>query len=100
MGGLQALQITRLQSIWCEKTKPGNCPSCTGCVKHVEDIHYSLDPNTKAHWDNLEESKASKCRLETRYQGESMLDECVEEFRCRGAKTKKVHGKLGTLVHC
>ena len=25
------------------KIKPGNCPSWTGCIKHVENIHYLLN---------------------------------------------------------
>ena len=25
------------------RTKPGNCPSWIGCIKHVENIHYLLD---------------------------------------------------------
>ena len=70
------------------KTKPGNCPSWTRCIKHVENIHYFLDQkdlekalaDPRAHWDSLEESKARKCGIETRYRGQSTLDDYVEEF--------------------
>ena len=75
------------------KTKPSNCPSWTRCIKHVENIHYFLDQkdleeartNPKAHWDSLEESKPRKYRIETWYQGQSTLDNCVEEFGHRSA---------------
>ena len=44
------------------KTKPGNCPLWTRCIKHVEKIHYLLNrkdleealADPKAHWDSLE----------------------------------------------
>ena len=39
-------------------------------------------------WDNIEESNARKHGLETQYQGQSTLDECMEEFGCRSAKTR------------
>ena len=50
------------------KTKPANCPLWTGCIKHVENIHYLLDQkdmeealaDPKAHWDSLEENNARK----------------------------------------
>ena len=79
------------------KTKPSNCPSWTGCIKHVENIHYLLDQkdleealaDPKAHWDCLEESKARKRGIETRYQGQSKLDDCVEEFGHRSAETER-----------
>ena len=90
------------------KTKPKNCPSWSGCVQHVENIHYLLDPkdleealvDPKAHWDSLEENKARKRGIETRYQGQSRLAEYIEEFGCRSAKTKKVCIELGSLVRC
>ena len=57
------------------KTKPGNCPIWTRCAKHVESIHYLLNPkdleealaDPKVHWDNLDESKHKKHGLETQY---------------------------------
>ena len=61
------------------KTKPGTCPSWTGCIKHVENIHYLLDrkdleealADPKAHWDNLEESKARKWKLRPGIKGKA-----------------------------
>ena len=43
----------------------------------------------KAHWDSLEESKARKRRIEARYQGQSTLDDCVEEFGHKSVATKR-----------
>ena len=48
------------------KTKISNCASWSRCVKHVENVHYLHDPkdveealaNSKAHWNDLEDSKA------------------------------------------
>ena len=45
----------------------------------MENIHYLPDQkhvkealvDPKAHWDNLEDSKARKLEIETRYQGQS-----------------------------
>ena len=87
------------------KTKAINCLSWSRCVKHVENIHYLLDPkdleevlaNLKAHWHNLEETKARKHGLETRYQAQSTLDECVEEFGHTSARTKRCMANLARL---
>ena len=87
------------------KTKPDNCPSWARCIKHVECIHYSLDKkdleevliDPKAHWDSLEESKARKHGMETWYQGQSTLDDCVEEFWHRSAETKRCMANLKCL---
>ena len=78
------------------KTKPNNCPLWTGCIKHVENIHYLLDRkdlkealvDPKANWDSLEKNKARKRGIETQYQGQSTLDDCVEEFGRRSAELK------------
>ena len=87
------------------KRKPGNCPPWTGCIKHMENIHYLLDwkdleealADPKAHWDSLEESKARKRGIKTRYQGQSTLDDCVEEFAHRSAETKRCIANLACL---
>ena len=79
------------------ETKPGNCPSWSRCIRHMETIHYFLGPkdweealaNPKAHWGCLEESKARKRGIETRFQGQSTLDDCVEEFGHRSVETKR-----------
>ena len=71
----------------------------------MENIHYLLDPkdleealaDRKAHWDNLEESKARKRGIETRYQGQSTLDECMEEFGRGRAETKRCMANLASL---
>ena len=73
--------------------------------QHVEDIYYLLHPedleealaSPKVHWDNLEESKARKHGLETLYQGQSTLDEYMEEFGGRNAKTKRCMANLVCL---
>ena len=71
----------------------------------MENIHYLLDrkdleealADPKAHWDCLEESKVSKCGIETQYQGQSTLDDCVEEFGHRSAETKRCFANLAHL---
>ena len=78
------------------ETKPRNCPSWIECIKHVGNIHYLLDQkdleealaDPKAHWDSLEESKVRKRGIETQYQGQSTLDDCVEEVGRRSAEIK------------
>ena len=78
------------------KTKITNCPSWTGCVKHVQNMHFlhtleEIDEavtNLKAHWDNLEDRKARLRGVESRLQGQSTLDECVEEYG-RGSAERK-----------
>ena len=71
----------------------------------MENIHYLLDQKDleealagpKAHWDSLEESKARKRGIETQYQGESTLDDCVEEFGRRSVETKRCVANLARL---
>ena len=78
------------------KTKISKCASWSGCVKHVESVHYLHDlkdveedlANPKAHWDNLQDRKARLWGWETQLQGQSMLDECVEEY-VRGSDERK-----------
>ena len=78
------------------KTKITNCPSWTGCVKHVQNMHFLHTPeeideaiaNPKVHWDNLEDRKARLCGVESRLQGPSTLDEYVEEHK-RGSAERK-----------
>ena len=102
-------KLCKFKSLDCRaygmKTKPTNCPSWTRCIKHVENIHYLLNRkdldkalvDPKAHWDSLEESKARKHGIETQYQGQSMLDDCVEEFDHRSAETKRCVANLARL---
>ena len=78
------------------KTKISNCPSWSGCVKHVENLHYLHDPkdleealaNPKAHWNDLEDKKGRLRGVETRLQGQTTMDECVEEYG-RGSGERK-----------
>ena len=71
----------------------------------MENVHYLLNPkdleealaDPKAHWDNLEQSKARKRGTETRYQGKSRLDECMEEFGRGRAETKRCMANLARL---
>ena len=72
-------RLCKFKSLDCRvyglKMKPRNCPLWTGCIKHVENIHYLLNTkdleealaDPKAHWDSLEESKARKRGIETKY---------------------------------
>ena len=71
----------------------------------MENIHYLSDQkdleealvDPKAHWDNLEDSKARKRGIEILYQGQSTLDECVKEFVRRSAETKRYVANLARL---
>ena len=102
-------RLCKFKSLDCTaygvKMKLSNYPSWTGCIEHVENIHYFLDrkdleevlADPKAHGDNLEESKARKFRIETWNQGQNTLDDCVEEFGCRSAETKRCMANLAHL---
>ena len=87
------------------KTKKNNCPSWTGCVKHVQNTHFLHTPeeideavaNPKAHWDNLEDRKVRLRGLESRLQGQSTLDACMEEYRRGSAKRKHCVVNLAQL---
>ena len=78
------------------KSKISNCALWSGCVKHVENVHYLHNPkdveealiNPKAHWDDLEDRKARLPGVDTWLQGQSTLDEYVEEYRRGSAKRK------------
>ena len=78
------------------KTEISNCALWSRWVKHLEDVHYLQDPkdveeaitNPKAHWDDLEDRKARLQRVDTRLQGQSSLDECMEEYG-RGSVERK-----------
>ena len=85
------------------KTKISNYAS--RYVKHVENVHYLHDmkdveealTNPKAHWDNLEDGKARLCGVKTRLQGQSLLDECMEEYGYGSAKRKLCVANLAQL---
>ena len=87
------------------KTKISNCALWFGCVKHVENVHYLHDPrnveealtNPKAHWDSLEDRKARLQGVDTWLQGQSMLDECMEEYRRGSAERKRCMVNLAGL---
>ena len=57
-------------------------------TNHMENVHYFHDAkgledalfDPKAHWDNLEERKASEHAIETLFQEQSILDDYVEEL--------------------
>ena len=70
-----------------EKTKITHCPlwdwMCETCGEHALFAHpkgnwWSLSLIQKAHWDNLEDKKARKSGVETRHEGQSTLDDCVQ----------------------
>ena len=106
MGNLQIVQVQKpgFQSVCCED-KISNCASWSGCVKHVENVHYLHDlkdveealTNPKAHWDDLEDRKARLRRVETQLQGQSTLDECVEEYGRGSAGRKRCVANLARL---
>ena len=87
------------------KTKISNCASWSGCVKHVENVHYLHDPkdmeealaNPKAHWDDLEDRKARLRGVDTWLQGQSTFDECVEEYGRGSAERKCCVANLARL---
>ena len=87
------------------KSKISNCASWSGCVKHVENVHYLHDPkdveealaNPKAHWNDLEDRKARLRGVDTRLQGQSTLDECVEEYGRGSAERKRCMVNLARL---
>ena len=65
------------------------CETCgnTHFLHTPEEIEEAFaDP--KAHWDNLEDKKARERGVETRHQGQSMLDECMLEYWCGRAQGK------------
>ena len=84
------------------KTKISNSASWSRCVKHLEDVHYLQDlkdaeealANPKAHWDDLEDGKARFWGLDNRLKGQSMLDECVEEYKRGSAERKRCIANL------
>ena len=80
------------------KTKIPNCVAWFGCVKYVENLHYLHDlkdleeavPNPQAHGDDLEDRKARFHGVDNQLQGQSTLDECVEEYG-RGSVERKCY---------
>ena len=61
--------------------------------KHVHYLHDLKDleeavTNLKAHQDDLEDTKARLCGVETWLQGQSTLIKCVEEYRHGRAKRR------------
>ena len=71
----------------------------------MQNLHYLQDPkgleeavtNLKAHWDDLEDRKASLHGVETWLQGQSMLDECVEDYGRGSAERKCCMANLARL---
>ena len=60
-----------------------NCPICND----LKDLEEALT-NPKAYWYDLEDKKVRLHGVETQLQGQSTLDECVEEYGCGSAKRK------------
>ena len=102
-------KLCNFKSLGCKvdgvKTKPNNCLSRPRYIKEMESIHFWLDPKDleealappQTHWDSWKETKVRKCGLEIRYQGQSTLDKCMEEYGCRSTKTKRYMGELVRL---
>ena len=71
-------------------------------MKRVENVHYLHNTkdveealtNPKAHWDDLEDRKARLQGVDTRLQGQSTLDKCVEEYGPGSAKRKRCMANL------
>ena len=63
----------------------------------LENVHYLHEPkdmkeaitNPKVHWDDLEDRKVRLGGLDNRLQGQSTLDECMEEYGRGGAERKR-----------
>ena len=91
--------------VYGEKTKFTHCPSWTGCVKHVENMHCLHTPkeideaiaSPKAHWDNLEDKKARERGVQTQHQGQSTWNECVLEYWRGSAERKRRVANLAQL---
>ena len=74
-------------------------------MKHVQNTHFlhtqeEIDEaitNPKAHWHNLEDRKARLSGVESRLQGQSTLDECVEEYGRGSAERKRCVANLARL---
>ena len=74
-------------------------------MEHVENVHYLHGPkdveealaNPKAHWDDLEDRKVRLHGVETQLQGQSTLDECMEEYGRGSAKRKHCMMNLARL---
>ena len=74
-------------------------------MKHVENVHYLHDrkdveealANPKAHWDDLEDKKARLRVVDTRLQGQSTLDERVEEYGRGSVERKRCLANLARL---
>ena len=74
-------------------------------MKHVQNLHYFHDPkhleeavaNPKAHWNDLEDRKVMLRGVETQFQCQGTLDECVEEYRCGSAERKRYMANLTRL---
>ena len=87
------------------KAKISNCALWSGCVKHAENMHYLHDlkdveealANPKAQLDDLEDRKARLWEVDTRLQGQRMLDKCVEEYGRGSAERKRCIANLARL---
>ena len=74
-------------------------------MKHVENRHCLHTPeetdealaDPKAHWDNLEDRKARERGVETRHQGQSMLNECALEYGRGSGESKRCIVNLARL---
>ena len=106
MGNLQIVQVQKpgFQAFGV-KSKISNCASLFGRVKHAENMHYLHDlkdveealAKPKAHWPDLEDRKARLWGLDTRLQGQSTLDECMEKYKRGSAKRKRCIANLARL---
>ena len=74
---------------------------CETCSEHAllhtpEEIDKAV-ANPKAHWDNLEDRKVRLRVVESRLQGQSTLDECMEEYGHETAERKCCVANLARL---
>ena len=81
------------------KTKTSNCASWSGCVKHVENVHHLHDPKDVKKLSQILKLiekiwKIGRRGVETGLQGQSMLDECVEEYGRGSAERKRCVANL------
>ena len=106
MGNLKIMQVQKLgfQSVWCEDNNlklyivVWMCKTCgeRALLHNPNDVEGAL-ANPKAHWDDLEDRKARLHGVGTQLQGQSTLDECMEEYRRGSAKMTRCVASLARL---
>ena len=71
--------------------------TCTVVCLHTPEKIDEAIADPKAHWENLEDKKAKERGVETRYQGQRTLGECVLEYGRGSAERKHCMANLARL---